>query len=152
MLAFMLLVSAGGLKAQKAGSKGMQYIDSLISATHHYDARMVKVDTSFVLKSKKVSEHFFIDTAAQVLERAVVQLHHTPERSTIEYYFFVNNALTCVQSQEFSNGDFSNTHIYYFDNNTPLDCTRKDKALCKYFVAKATAMLQRVKASRRKVS
>ena len=145
LLALVLLFSAGTLKAQEEGSRGMEYIDSLISATHHYDPRVVKVDTNYDRKSRKVSEHYFIDTTTQVLERAVVQVYHTPEHSTIEYYFFLNNALARVQSQVFSKQGFSETRIHYFNNNTPLDCKKKDKALCDRYVAKATGMLRKVR-------
>jgi len=145
LLVVVLLFSTGALNAQEEGSKGMEYIDSLISAAHHYDPRVVKVDTNYVRKSRKVSEHYFIDTTTQVLERAVIQVYHSPEHSTIEYYFFLNNALARVQSQVFSKEGFSDTRIHYFDNNTPLDCKKKDKALCDRYVAKATGMLRMVR-------
>jgi hypothetical protein len=144
LLALVLLVSANALMAQEGDNRGMEYIDSLISTNHHYDPRVVKVDTNYAVKSKKVSEHYFIDTTTQNLERAVVQVYHTPERSTIEYYFFLNNALARVQSQVFGKEGFSDTRIHYFSNNTPLDCKKKDKALCERYVSKATAMLRRV--------
>ena len=123
----------------------MELIDSLILARHHYDPRVVKVDTLYTLQSKKVSEHYFIDTAAKALERAVVQVYHSPERSTIEYYFFLDNGLARVQSQEFSNEGFSEARIHYFDRNTPLDCQKKEQALCTGYVQKATGMLRRFK-------
>jgi hypothetical protein len=143
--AFVGLLSAGVVSAQEEGIRGMEVIDSLILTTHHYDPRVVKVDTQYTLQSKKVSEHYFIDTTTQGLERAVVQVYHSPERSTIEYYFFLDNALARVQSQEFSKEGFSETRIHYFDRNRPLDCKKKEQELCAGYVQKATGMLRRFK-------
>ena len=145
--AFLVLLSAGAVSAQDRGSRDMELIDSLILVQHHYDPRVVKVDTGYTIQSKKVSEHYFIDTTTQALERAVVQVYHTPERSTIEYYFFLDNTLARVQSQEFSKEGFSETRIHYFDHNTPLDCGKKEQALCAGYVQKASGMVRRLKSS-----
>ena len=141
----MVLLSAGAASAQEEGSRGMEVIDSLISARHHYDPRVVKVDTQYTLQRKKVSEHYFIDTTSQALERAVVQVYHSPEHSTIEYYFFLDNALARVQSQEYSKEVFGEASIHYFHRNTPLDCKKKEQALCTGYLQKATGMLRRFK-------
>ena len=53
VVAFMVLLSAGAASAQEEGSRGMEVIDSPISAWHHYDPRVVKVDTQYTLQRKK---------------------------------------------------------------------------------------------------
>ena len=143
--AIMVLSIAGVASAQDGDSRDMALIDSLILARHHYDQRVMKVDSQYTLQSKKVSEHYFIDTTTQTLERAVVQVYHSPERSTIEYYFFLDNALARVQSQEYSIEGFSDARIHYFNRNRPLDCKKKEQALCEGYVQKATGMLRRLK-------
>jgi hypothetical protein len=144
LLALVALINVGTVVAQEACDRDMELIDSLILARHHYDLRVVKIDTNYTRNTQMVSEHYFIDTTTQALERAVVQVQHSPERSTIEYYFFLDNTLARVQSQEYGKEGFSETRIHYFDRNRPLDCKKKDRALCAGYVQKATEMLRRL--------
>jgi hypothetical protein len=144
LLTFLACYGGGFAFCQSLSDHEMGSIDSLILAKHHYDSRVVKVDTAYYLHSKKISEHYFIDTSTHVLERAVVQVYHSPTRSTIEYYFFLNNALARVQSQDYREEQFSEAEIYYFHNNVPIDSKKKDKRVCDSYVQKAKGLVSRL--------
>lgn len=148
LLVYLVLCCGGMALAQSVDDHEMESIDSLIRAKHHYDPRVVKIDTAYYLDSKKISEHYFIDTTTQVLERAVVQVYHTPTNSTIEYYFFLDNALARVQSQDYSGEQFSDAEIHYFHNNAPIDCNKKGKRACDDYVQRAKDMLGKFRQSR----
>ena len=126
----------------------MEDIDSLILAQHHYDPRIVKIDTAYYINSQKVSEHYFVDTTTHILERAVVQVYHTPTNSTIEYYFFLDNALARVQTQDYREEGFSDAVIHYFHNNTPIDCGKKGRRACDDYVQKAKSMVSKLRVVR----
>lgn len=148
LLALTTIFCGGVAMAQLADNPQMESIDSLILVQHHYDPRVVKIDTAYTLHSKKITEHYFVDTTTNALERAVVQVHHTPTSSTIEYYFFLDNALARVQSQDYRGEQFSDAEIYYFYNNTPIDCTKKEKKPCDNYVQKALAMVKTLRQHR----
>lgn len=148
LLSLFFFCCGGTLLAQSAEDRKMEDIDSLILARHHYDPRIVKIDTSYFINSRKVSEHYFVDTTTQVLERAVVQVYHTPTNSTIEYYFFLDNALARVQTQDYREEAFSDAEIHYFDKNTPLDCGKKGRRACEDYVQKAKTMVSRLRGAR----
>lgn len=145
LLASLLLPCGGMALAQTADDHEMQSIDSLIMAKHHYDPRVVKIDTAYYVNANKVSEHYFVDTTTNELERAVVQVYYTPTSSTIEYYFFLDNSLARVQTQNFKEEEFSDAEIHYFHNNAPIDCTRKDRKPCDNYVQKAKDMVRKLK-------
>lgn len=148
LLALVAIYCGGTLLAQSADNRKMEDIDSLILAQHHYDPRIVKIDTAYYINSRKVSEHYFVDTSTQVLERAVVQVYHTATNSTIEYYFFLDNALARVQTQDYREEGFGDAEIHYFDKNTPIDCGKKGKRACDDYVQKAKSMISRLRGAR----
>lgn len=145
LLALCAFCCGGIVLAQSAEDRNMERIDSLIRAQHHYDPRIVKIDTAYYQNAKKVSEHYFVDTTTRALERAVVQVYHTPTNSTIEYYFFLDNALARVQTQDYREEEFSDAEIHYFDKNMPIDCTRKGKKACDDYVQKARIMVSKLR-------
>lgn len=148
LLALALLIVHGVVVAQSDDARNMECIDSLIMTRHHYDPRVVKIDTAYFVNAQKVSEHYFVDTTTHVLERAVVQVYHSPTNSTIDYYFFLDNELARVQSQNYKEEKFSDAEIHYFHNNTPIDCSNKDKRACELYVQKAREMVSKLKQSR----
>lgn len=148
LLALVVFCWGGLAGAQPAGGDQMEAIDSLILAQHHYDPRVVKVDTAYFRHSKKVTEHYFIDTTTNVLERAVVQVYHSPTSSTIEYYFFLDNALARVQCQNYQGEQFSDAEIFYFYKDTPIDCSKKDRRPCDTYMQKARDMVNKLKLHR----
>jgi hypothetical protein len=149
LLQVLLAFFCGGMSmAQSSDGSQMESIDSLILARHHYDPRVVKVDTAYFHNSKRITEHYFIDTTTNALERAVVQVHHTPTSSTIEYYFFLDNTLARVQSQDYKGEQFSDAEIHYFYNNTPIDCDKKNRRPCDTYMQKARMMVNKLKQHR----
>lgn len=145
LMALAACLCGGVVLAQSADDHQMESIDSLILARHHYDPRVVKIDTAYFIDSKKITEHYFVDTTTNVLERAVVQVYHTPTNSTIEYYFFLDNALARVQSQEYKGEHFSDAEIHYFYNNTPIDCDKKLRGPCDNYMQKARDMVNKLR-------
>lgn len=145
LLALCAFCCGGMALAQSADKDQMQSIDSLILAKHHYDPRVVKIDTAYYFNSQKISEHYFIDTTTNALERAVVQVYHTPTSSTIEYYFFLDNTLARVQSQQYREEGFSDAEIHYFYKEAPLDCGKKGKRACDDYMEKARNMVSKLR-------
>jgi hypothetical protein len=148
LLAIAAFCCGGVAVAQPADDHQMESIDSLIRIKHHYGSNVVKIDTAYYRNSEKVSEHYFINTATNTLERAVVQVYHTPTNSTIEYYFFLDNALARVQSQDYKEEGFGEAEIHYFLDNEPIDCKKKGRQPCDAYVQKARDMINKLKLHR----
>lgn len=148
LVALFVLCCAGPVLGQSSGDYNMEVIDSLIRTKHHYGPDMVKIDTAYYRDSEKVSEHYFINTTTQALERAVVQVYHTPTNSTIEYYFFLDNALARVQTQDYREEAFGEARIHYFYKDAPIDCEKKGKRDCDSYVQKAKDMISKLRQAR----
>lgn len=148
LLAFFGLCCSGTLLAQSSDHYNMEVIDSLIRTNHHYGPGMVKIDTAYYRDSEKVSEHYFFNTTTQALERAVVQVYHTSTNSTIEYYFFLDNSLARVQTQDYREEEFGEAKIHYFYKDAPIDCEKKGKRDCDSYVQKAKDMISKLRLAR----
>lgn len=144
----MLVMSFSRGFAQWTESSDINAIDSLIFLSHQYAGPgIVRMDTIYSSSDLRMEEHYFINIANNVLERAVVQIYHSPSASTLEYYFFLNNKLARVQTQEMKDDVISNTRIHYFAGGKPIECSRKDRTTCTLYVQKAKRMIQGLKLS-----